>query len=187
MPVNEKNLVWIDCEMTGLIPEKNRLIEIATVITDSDLNIVAEGPIFAIKQSDEDLAAMDSWNQKHHRESGLIERVKASTVTEAEAEAKTLEFLKKYVPAGKSPMCGNTVHQDRSFLRCHMPELERFFHYRNLDVSTVKTLAERWARYLIGGIKKKSKHIALEDIKDSIEELRYYRDNFFSFVKEPKN
>ncbi|MBI4356589.1 MAG: oligoribonuclease [Gammaproteobacteria bacterium] len=186
MSVNAKNLVWLDCEMTGLTPEKNRIIEIATVVTDSHLTILAEGPALAIYQPEDHLQSMDSWNQKHHRESGLLDRVRASSTTESEAETKTLEFLKQYVPAGKSPLCGNTVHQDRSFLRVYMPTLERFFHYRNLDVSTVKTLAERWAHYLVGGIKKKSKHLAQEDIRDSIEELRYYRECFFNFVRQPK-
>lgn len=174
----KKNLVWLDLEMTGLDPIKERIIEIATVVTDSNLNILAEGPVFAIHQSDELLNAMDSWNQKQHHKSGLVERVKKSTVTEEEAEAKTIEFLKEYVNKGASPMCGNSIYQDRRFMVKYMPELEAFFHYRNLDVSTLKELAKRWAPRVYSGFEKDSNHLALDDIKDSIEELRYYRENF---------
>lgn len=179
MTVSADNLVWIDLEMTGLDPEKERIIEIATIVTDSALNIVAEGPVFAVHQSDALLGAMDGWNTKQHHSSGLVARVKASQVTEAEAEAATIAFLKQYVTPGKSPMCGNTVYQDRRFLTKYMPELEKFFHYRLLDVSTIKELALRWAPKIYGGVQKNSKHLALDDIKDSIEELKYYRANFF--------
>lgn len=167
-------------EMTGLDPEVERIIEIATVVTDSQLNVIAEGPVFAVHQSDELLSKMDGWNTKQHNGSGLVQRVKESTVTEAEAEQATLEFLKKYVPAGKSPMCGNSVHQDRRFLNRYMPELEKFFHYRLLDVSTLKELALRWAPRIYSGLQKDSKHLALSDIHDSIEELKYYRKMLFN-------
>ena len=179
MAVSADNLIWIDLEMTGLNPEKDRIIEIATVVTDSNLKTLAEGPVFAIHQSDELLNGMDSWNTKQHNSTGLVARVKASTVTEAEAEAKTLEFLKQYVGTGKSPMCGNTVYQDRRFLFRYMPELERYFHYRLLDVSTLKELALRWAPRVYSGLQKESKHLALDDIRESIEELKYYRENLF--------
>lgn len=180
MSFSSDNLIWIDLEMTGLSPEKERIIEIATIVTDSHLNVIAEGPVFAIRQSDELLKAMDNWNTKQHNSSGLVARVKASTVTEAEAEAKTIEFLKKYVPAGKSPMCGNSVYQDRRFLYRYMPDLERFFHYRLLDVSTLKELAQRWAPKVYSGLAKESKHLALDDIRESIEEMRYYRAHLFN-------
>lgn len=179
MTKNTDNLIWIDLEMTGLDAEKERIIEIATIVTDPQLNVLAEGPVFAIHQSDELLKNMDSWNTKQHNSSGLVARVKASTVTEEEAEAKTLEFLKQYVPAGKSPMCGNTVHQDRRFLLKYMPALERFFHYRLIDVSTLKELSLRWAPQVYAGLAKESKHLALDDIRESIEELKYYRENLF--------
>jgi oligoribonuclease len=179
MAYSSDNLIWIDLEMTGLDPEKERIIEIATIVTDPQLNILAEGPVFAIHQSDELLNAMDGWNTKQHNSSGLVTRVKASTVTEADAEAKTLEFLKQYVPAGKSPMCGNSVHQDRRFLLRYMPKLESFFHYRLVDVSTLKELAIRWAPQVSSGLAKESKHLALDDIRESIEELKYYRENLF--------
>ena len=173
------NLIWIDLEMTGLNPEKDRIIEMATIVTDSRLNIVAEGPVFAIHQSDELLNGMDSWNTKQHHSSGLVARVKASTVTEAEAENATLEFLRTYVAAGKSPMCGNTVYQDRRFLTRYMPDLEKYFHYRLLDVSTLKELAMRWAPRVYSGLVKESKHLALDDIRESVEELKYYREKLF--------
>jgi oligoribonuclease len=173
------NLVWMDLEMTGLDPEKERIIEMATIVTDSQLNIIAEGPVFAIHQSDDLLKAMDGWNTKQHNSSGLVARVRASTVTEEEAEAKTLEFLKQYATAGKSPLCGNSVYQDRRFLYKYMPKLEEFFHYRLLDVSTLKELAQRWSPAVYAGFKKDSKHLALDDIRDSIEELKYYREHLF--------
>jgi len=175
---NEFNLVWVDMEMTGLDPDKERIIEVAVVVTDSELNIIGEGPVFAIHQPDEVLDAMDAWNKGTHGRSGLIERVKASTVTESDAEAALIEFLKKYVPAGKSPMCGNTICQDRRFMARGMPKLEAFFHYRNLDVSTLKELCKRWKPELAAGFKKHQKHTALADILESIEELRYYREHF---------
>ena len=174
------NLIWIDLEMTGLAPQTDRIIEIATIITDSQLNILAEGPVLAIHQDDAALAAMDDWNQKQHGASGLIARVRASTVTEREAEARTLEFLTVYVPKGQSPMCGNSICQDRRFLARWMPELEAYFHYRNLDVSTVKELARRWyPEKTLRGFSKTSTHLALQDIRDSIEELRFYRKRLF--------
>lgn len=175
---NEFNLVWIDMEMTGLDPDKDRIIEVAAVVTDPDLNILAEGPVFAIHQSDALLDGMDAWNKGTHGRSGLIERVKASTVTEAEASTELITFLKKYVPAGKSPMCGNSICQDRRFMVRGMPELEAFFHYRNLDVSTLKELCKRWKPALAAGFKKHQMHTALADIIESIEELRYYREHF---------
>lgn len=175
---NEFNLVWLDMEMTGLDPDTDRIIEVAVVVTDAKLNILGEGPVFAIHQSDEMLDGMDAWNKGTHGRSGLIDRVKASTVTEAEAELALIEFLKKYVPAGKSPMCGNSICQDRRFMARGMPKLEAFFHYRNLDVSTLKELCKRWKPELANGFKKHQKHTALADIIESIEELRYYREHF---------
>ncbi len=175
---NEFNLVWIDMEMTGLNPDQDKIIEVAAVVTDPDLNILAEGPVFAIHQSDAVLDGMDAWNKGTHGRSGLIDRVKASTVTEAEASAALIAFLKQYVPAGKSPMCGNSICQDRRFMARGMPELEVFFHYRNLDVSTLKELCKRWKPELASGFKKHQMHTALADIVESIEELRYYREHF---------
>lgn len=180
MTFNASNLIWIDMEMTGLNPEKERIIEIALIVTDAQLNVIAEAPVIAVHQSDELLNAMDSWNTKQHHSSGLVERVRASGITEAQAEATMLEFLKQYVPAGKSPMCGNTVYQDRRFLTRYMPELERYFHYRLLDVSTLKELALRWAPRIYNGLQKESKHLALDDVRDSIAELKYYRDHLFN-------
>jgi oligoribonuclease len=165
-------------EMTGLDPDKDRIIEIAVVVTDSELNILAEGPVFAIHQPDETLDGMDAWNKGTHGRSGLIERVKASTVTEADAETALIDFLKQFVPNGKSPMCGNTICQDRRFMVRGMPKLEAFFHYRNLDVSTLKELCKRWKPELANGFKKHQMHTALADIIESIEELRYYREHF---------
>jgi oligoribonuclease len=172
------NLIWIDLEMTGLIPERHRIIEIATLVTDGQLNILAEGPMLAIHQSDAELAAMDEWNTNQHGKSGLTQRVRESRLREADAEQQTLEFLSKWVPAGKSPMCGNSICQDRRFLARSMPALEKHFHYRNLDVSTVKELCLRWAPEIAKGFTKESKHLALDDIRDSVEELRYYRQHF---------
>jgi len=175
---HEFNLVWLDMEMTGLDPDNDRIIEVAVVVTDPDLNILAEGPVFAIHQSDATLDKMDAWNKGTHGRSGLIDRVKASTVDEAQAEAQLIAFLKQWVPAGKSPMCGNSICQDRRFMARGMPKLEAFFHYRNLDVSTLKELCRRWKPELASGFKKHQKHTALADIVESIEELRYYREHF---------
>ena len=175
---NEFNLVWVDMEMTGLDPDVEKIIEVAVIVTDSELNILGEGPVFAIHQPDEVLDRMDAWNKGTHGRSGLIDRVKASTVSESDAETVLLEFLKKYVPTGKSPMCGNTICQDRRFMVRGMPKLEAFFHYRNLDVSTLKELCKRWKPEVASGFKKHQKHTALADIIESIEELRYYREHF---------
>ncbi|MES2900565.1 MAG: oligoribonuclease [Pseudomonadota bacterium] len=175
---NEFNLVWVDMEMTGLEPDTDLIIEVAVVVTDMHLNIIAEGPVFAIHQSDEALDKMDAWNKGTHGRSGLIERVKASTVSEEQAQLELIAFLKQYVPAGKSPMCGNTICQDRRFMARGMPKLEAFFHYRNLDVSTLKELCKRWKPEIVAGFKKHQKHTALADILESIEELRYYREHF---------
>ncbi|WP_039785916.1 oligoribonuclease [Herbaspirillum huttiense] len=175
---NEFNLVWVDMEMTGLDPDKDRIIEVAVVVTDPELNVLAEGPVFAIHQSDELLDGMDAWNKGTHGRSGLIDRVKASTVTEEEASAALIAFLKPFVPVGKSPMCGNSICQDRRFMVRGMPKLEAFFHYRNLDVSTLKELCRRWKPELASGFKKHQKHTALADILESIEELKYYREHF---------
>ena len=177
MPQNPNNLIWIDLEMTGLDTQNDVIIEIATVVTDSELNTLAEGPVLAIHQTDEILNAMDEWNTKQHGNSGLVERVKNSTVNEAEAEQQTIEFLRQYVPANASPMCGNSICQDRRFLARCMPELENYFHYRNLDVSSVKELAKRWAPEVFKGFSKESSHLALDDIRDSITELKYYREH----------
>jgi len=176
--VSKQNLIWIDLEMTGLEPKTDVIIEIATIVTDSDLNILAEGPTLAIHQPDEALDAMDEWCTNQHGKSGLTQRVKDSQVTEAQAEAETIAFLKQYVEAGASPMCGNSIGQDRRFLNKYMPELEAFFHYRNLDVSSLKELAKRWKPEVAAGVVKKGSHLALDDIKDSIEELKYYREHF---------
>ena len=179
MSLNDSNLIWIDLEMTGLEPATDRIIEIATLVTDKELNIIGEGPVIAIHQSDEVLDAMDDWNQKHHGQSGLIERVKASTYSEAQAMQETIEFLKDYVPAGKSPICGNSVGQDRRFLNKYMRELEDYFHYRNIDVSTIKELVNRWQPEIQKGFKKQNTHQALLDIQESIAELVYYRSKVF--------
>ena len=177
---NEQNLVWIDLEMTGLFPDRDRIIEIAVVVTDPQLSTRVEGPVFAIHQSDATLDAMDAWNKGTHGRSGLIDRVKASTTDEASAEAQVIEWLKQYVPAGKSPMCGNSICQDRRFLANGMPKLESFFHYRNLDVSTLKELARRWKPAILDGFKKAQAHTALADIHESIDELRYYREHLLA-------
>jgi oligoribonuclease len=181
MAQDPSHLVWIDLEMTGLDPDNDLIIEIATIITDKNLNILAQGPVLAVHQSDAALAAMDDWNQHHHGQSGLIKRVKESTIDDAEAERQTLEFIKQWVPERASPICGNSIGQDRRFLYRYMPELEAYFHYRNLDVSTLKELAARWAPHIKDGFKKQSSHQALDDIIESIEELRYYRDHFIRF------
>ena len=181
MAQDSQHLIWIDLEMTGLNPDSDLIIEIATVVTDKDLNILARGPVLAVHQSDEALAAMDDWNQKHHGQSGLIDRVKASTIKEAEAERLTIEFLKQWVPENTSPICGNSIGQDRRFLYRYMPKLEAYFHYRNIDVSTLKELAARWAPEVKNGFNKESTHQALDDIIESIEELRYYREHFIRF------
>lgn len=175
----KENLIWIDLEMTGLDPDQNKIIEIATVITDKDLTVLAEGPVLAIHQSDAVLAAMDEWNTRQHANSGLTERVRASTVTEKEGERSTLEFIRQYVDQGASPICGNSICQDRRFLIRHMPELAAFFHYRNLDVSTLKILAKLWLPEVGNRFEKKSVHLALADIHDSIRELRFYREHLF--------
>jgi len=172
------NLIWIDLEMTGLDPQKERIIEIATVVTDSELNVLAEGPSIAINQSNQLIQAMDEWNTNQHGKSGLTERVLNSTFTEAQAELATLDFLKQWVPEGMSPMCGNSIGQDRRFLVRYMPELANYFHYRNLDVSTLKELVKRWKPELINGFNKKGSHLAMDDIHDSIAELAYYRKVF---------
>lgn len=178
MTADPQNLIWIDLEMTGLDPENDRIIEIATVVTDKHLNILAEGPVLAVRQTEERLAAMDAWNTRQHGGSGLVDRVLASEVDEAEAERRTLDFLAGLVPAGASPMCGNSICQDRRFLARYMPKLEAYFHYRHVDVSTLKELARRWAPEVAAGFGKESRHLALEDIRDSIAELAYYRTNF---------
>jgi oligoribonuclease len=177
---SDQNLVWIDLEMTGLYPDADRIIEIAVVVTDANLNHRTEGPVFAVRQSDAVLDAMDAWNKGTHGKSGLIDRVKASTVDEASAEAQVIEFLKRYVPKSTSPMCGNSICQDRRFLANYMPKLEAFFHYRNLDVSTLKELAKRWKPEILAGFKKAQAHTALADIHESIEELAYYREHLLA-------
>ena len=177
---SDDNLVWIDLEMTGLMPDTDRIIEIAVVVTDPSLVHRVAGPVFAIRQSDATLDAMDAWNKGTHGRSGLIDRVKASTVDEAAAEAQTIAFLQQYVPKGKSPMCGNSICQDRRFLANYMPALEAFFHYRNLDVSTLKELARRWKPDILTGFKKAQAHTALADIIESIDELAYYRTHLLA-------
>jgi oligoribonuclease len=178
MRPNEFNLVWVDMEMTGLDPDTDRIIEIAVVVTDSQLNLLGSGPVFAIHQSAETMDRMDAWNKGTHGRSGLIERVRDSTTTEADAEASLITFLKQFVGSGKSPMCGNTICQDRRFMVRSMPKLEAFFHYRNLDVSTLKELCKRWKPEIATGFKKHQKHTALADIMESVEELKYYREHF---------
>jgi len=177
---SKDNLIWIDLEMTGLEPKLDKVIEIATIVTDKDLNILAEGPVIAIHQSDETLAKMDEWNTSHHGKSGLTKRVKDSEHDEQYATDVTIAFLSQYVPAATSPMCGNTICQDRRFMVEHMPELEEFFHYRHLDVSTVKELAKRWKPELLKGFVKKGCHLAMDDIRESIAELVYYREHFIN-------
>lgn len=178
MPINDKNLIWIDLEMTGLDPKRDRIIEIATLVTDTNLNILAEGPVLAIHQSENQLALMDDWNVRTHTASGLVDRVRHSQLDEDEAVAQTLTFLAEWVPAGKSPICGNSIGQDRRFLFHYMPSLEGYFHYRYLDVSTIKELANRWKPNILAGVKKKKNHQALNDIRESVAELVYYRKHF---------
>ncbi|MGV7962595.1 oligoribonuclease [Photorhabdus tasmaniensis] len=178
MSKSEHNLIWIDLEMTGLDPERDRIIEIATIVTDANLNILAEGPVIAIYQSDEQLALMDEWNVRTHTVSGLVERVKASKIDDHAAEKATIEFLEQWVPARASPICGNSVGQDRRFLFRYMPALEAYFHYRYLDVSTLKELARRWKPEILAGLKKQNTHQALDDIRESVAELAYYREHF---------
>jgi oligoribonuclease len=177
MVQDPNNLIWIDLEMTGLDPDGDKIIEIATIVTDPQLNILAEGPVIAIHQPDAVMDAMDEWNTRQHGGSGLTERVRLSSRSEQDAERETLEFLQRYVPKGASPMCGNSICQDRRFMVRSMPLLEEFFHYRNLDVSTLKELARRWAPEVYEGVVKSGRHLAMDDIKDSINELKHYRDN----------
>ena len=178
MAQDQNNLVWVDLEMTGLDPDKDRIIEVAIVVTDSHLNVLGEGPVLVVHQPDEVLGAMDKWNTSTHARSGLVDRVKASALNEAAVELQLLAFLAQYVPGNTSPMCGNSICQDRRFLARHMPRLEAYFHYRNLDVSTVKELARRWKPEIAKGLVKQGKHEALADIYESIDELKYYRENF---------
>lgn len=178
---NPQNLIWIDLEMTGLNPDTDVIIEIATIVTDSNLNVLAEGPVIAVHQSDEVLAGMDEWNTKQHGGSGLTQRVRESKISAAEAEAQTIAFLEQWVPANSSPICGNSICQDRRFLYRHMGKLEAYFHYRNLDVSTLKELVTRWAPQVHNGFKKSGAHLAMDDIRDSIAELKHYREHFIKF------
>ncbi len=180
LPPDDQNLVWIDLEMTGLSPERDRIIEIAVVVTDAQLGRRTAGPVFAVHQSDAVLATMDAWNTATHGRSGLTDRVRASSVDEAQAEREVIAFLERYVGKGKSPMCGNSICQDRRFLAATMPALEAFFHYRNLDVSTLKELARRWRPELLAGFRKAQAHTALADIQESIDELAYYRAHFLN-------
>lgn len=175
---NASNLIWVDLEMTGLEPDEDVVIEIASIVTDSDLNTLAEGPVIALHQSAGRLAGMDEWNSTHHSRSGLVDRVRASRDNEQSATDQTIHFLEQWVPPGASPMCGNTICQDRRFMARHMPQLEAYFHYRNLDVSTLKILMQHWRPDLEAGIKKTGAHVALDDIRESIEEMRYYREHF---------
>lgn len=184
MAIDNKHLIWIDLEMTGLDTINDTIIEIATIITDSELNILAEGPVFAISTSDMVLNRMDDWNKTQHGQSGLVDRIRRSTVTLEQAESETMAFLSKYVEAGRSPMCGNSICQDRRFLARQMPQLERFFHYRNLDVSSVKELCYRWRPDILASFEKKGSHLALDDIRDSIRELRHYREHFFKLLEK---
>ena len=178
MAQNDTNLIWIDMEMSGLSPDTDRVLEVALVVTDAQLNTIAEAPVLVVHQSDAVLDGMDNWNKGTHGKSGLIDKVKASTLDEATVEAQMIAFLKEHVPNRTSPMCGNSICQDRRFLARHMPQLEAYFHYRNLDVSTLKELARRWKPKLLEGVTKENKHTALADIYESIEEMKYYRDNF---------
>ncbi|MGX9998019.1 MULTISPECIES: oligoribonuclease [Vibrio] len=179
MSFSDQNLIWVDLEMTGLDPETHKIIEIASIVTDSELNILAEGPVLAIHQPEEELAKMDYWCTNTHTASGLVERVRNSKISEQDAVAQTIEFLEKWVPKGASPICGNSIGQDRRFLYKHMPELEEFFHYRYVDVSTLKELARRWQPEVLNGFTKQGTHLALDDIRESIAELKYYRGTIF--------
>ena len=183
MAQDPSNLVWIDMEMSGLNPDNDRVLEVAIVITDSQLNVVAEGPVKVVHQSDDVFGRMDSWNKSTHKKSGLIDRVKAAAQNETEVEAELIAFLVQYLPENTSPMCGNSICQDRRFLARHMPKLEAFFHYRNLDVSTLKELAKRWKPGIMAGFAKHGKHEALADIHESIEELKYYKEHFLNLEK----
>ncbi|MBU2978679.1 oligoribonuclease [Alteromonas sp. C1M14] len=177
---NDANLVWIDMEMTGLDPETCKVLEIATIVTDAQLNVLAEGPVIAVHQSDAILDGMDEWCTRVHGESGLTARCRQSTINEAQASAQTIEFLSNYVDAGKSPLCGNTIGQDRRFMVKYMPELEAYFHYRSVDVSTIKELVKRWQPAILDGFEKKGVHLALDDIRESIAEMKYYREKVFT-------
>ncbi|WP_434634108.1 oligoribonuclease [Vibrio sp. SCSIO 43086] len=179
MSFSDQNLIWVDLEMTGLDPETHKIIEIASIVTDSELNILAEGPVLAIHQPEEELAKMDDWCTNTHTASGLVERVRNSKISEQDAVEQTIEFLEKWVPKGASPICGNSIGQDRRFLYKHMPELEEFFHYRYVDVSTLKELARRWQPEVLNGFTKQGTHLALDDIRESIAELKYYRGTIF--------
>lgn len=179
MTASAERLIWIDLEMTGLTPDYDHIIEIATIVTDYELNVLAEGPVIAVHQSQANLDKMDDWNVRTHSQSGLVERVKASKINEQQASDATIEFLQQWVTVGSSPMCGNSICQDRRFLAQHMPDLEAYFHYRNLDVSTLKQLAKYWAPDVANGLTKQGAHTALADIRESIEELKYYRANLF--------
>lgn len=179
MSFSDQNLIWVDLEMTGLDPETHKIIEIASIVTDSELNILAEGPVLAIHQPEEELVKMDDWCTNTHTASGLVERVRNSQISEQDAVAQTIEFLEKWVPKGASPICGNSIGQDRRFLYKHMPELEEFFHYRYVDVSTLKELARRWQPEVLNGFTKQGTHLALDDIRESIAELKYYRGTIF--------
>ncbi len=180
MQPSKDNLIWIDLEMTGLEPQRDQIIEIATIVTDVNLNTLAEGPVIAVHQPQQVMTAMDDWNQQHHGASGLIERVKQSRHSAADAERESIEFLAQWVPRGTSPMCGNSICQDRRFMARLMPDLEAYFHYRNLDVSTLKELVKRWAPEKMAGFQKKGTHQALDDIRESIAELRFYRESVLS-------
>lgn len=178
MTINASHLIWIDLEMTGLNPDNDVIIEIATIVTDKNLNVLAQGPVLAVHQPDTIMAKMDQWNQQHHGQSGLIARVKESTIDTATAQQQTIAFLEQWVPPNKSPICGNSICQDRRFLYRYMPQLESYFHYRHLDVSTLNILVAQWSPQLLAGFKKQDKHRALDDIMDSIAELKYYRTHF---------
>jgi oligoribonuclease len=184
---NQNNLIWIDMEMTGLVPEHDHIIEVALVVTDANLNTIAEAPVLVVHQPDIILDGMDSWNKSTHKKSGLIDKIKVSSHTDSAVEVQMIEFLKLHVPASTSPMCGNSICQDRRFLARWMPELEAYFHYRNLDVSTLKELAKRWKPEIMSGMKKHGKHEALADIYESIEELKYYREHFLNCVPAAKS